>query len=102
MVDVEQCKLGYKLCHELLPKALAKNMTSDHLRGPLGKEHNYPIGNKAIPNLPKVASNMYRSSFLFKSTKLYSELDSKLKNLNSLTVFTKRCKLLYLSKAAKH
>ena len=42
MVDVEQCKLGYKLCHELLPKALTKNMTSDHQRGSLGKEHNYP------------------------------------------------------------
>ena len=102
MVDVEQCKLGYKLCHELLPKALAKNMTSDHLRGSLGKEHNYPTRNKAIPNLPNVASNMYRSSFLFKSTKLYSELDGKLKNSHNLTVFTKRCKSLYLSKACKH
>ena len=26
MVKVEQCKLGYKLCHGLLPNALVKNM----------------------------------------------------------------------------
>ena len=26
MIKVEQCKLGYKLCHNLLPKALANNM----------------------------------------------------------------------------
>ena len=30
MVKVEQCKLGYKLCHDLLPKVLANNMVRDH------------------------------------------------------------------------
>ena len=102
MVNVEQCKLGYKLCHDLLPKALTKSMTRDHQKEHLGKEHEYPTRNKAIPNLPNVTSNMYRSSFLFKSTKLYSELDSKIKNSHSLTVFVKRCKELYLLREIKH
>ena len=30
MIDIEQCKLGYKLCHALLPKALTDSMTKDH------------------------------------------------------------------------
>ena len=102
MVNVELCKLGYKLCHELLPKALTKNMTSDHQRGPLIKKHNYPTRNKAIPNLPNVGINMYRSSFLFQSTKLYSELDSKIKNSHSLAVFVKRCKESYFLRVTKH
>ena len=30
MIHLEQCKLGYKLCHNLLPKQLEENMTKDH------------------------------------------------------------------------
>ena len=42
MVKVEQCKMGYKMCHELLPKALSVNMVRDHQNEPLGKGHKYP------------------------------------------------------------
>ena len=41
MRDIEQCKLGYKLCHALLPKALRDSMTKDHQECKLGKEHRY-------------------------------------------------------------
>ena len=73
MVKVEQCKLGYKLCHGLLPTAMASNMTKDHqneflAQGHqnefLAKGHRYSTRNKAIPNLPKVLGKKYRSSFL--------------------------------------
>ena len=72
MVKIEQCKLGYKMCHGLLPKALSANMVRGHQNEPLGKGHKYPTQNKAITNLPNVASNIYRSSFLFNSIKLNS------------------------------
>ena len=58
MIDIEQCKLGYKLRHALLPRALTESMTRDHQKGRLGKEHEYQTRNKAIPNLPNVTSNM--------------------------------------------
>ena len=30
MLHLEQCKMGYKLCHNLLPAKLAQNMLLDH------------------------------------------------------------------------
>ena len=98
MIELEQCKLGYKLCHSLLPKALTDSMTKDHQECKLGKVHRYHTRNKTTPNLPNVTSNMYRSSFLFKSVALYSKLDEKIKNSPSVTIFVKRCKELYFSK----
>ena len=53
MVKVEQCKLGYKLCHGLLPKALANNMVRDHNRYSISKHHKYQTRGKSIPNLQK-------------------------------------------------
>ena len=42
MVWVEQCKMGYKLCHGLLPKALETNMVKDHQNQSIVKGHKYP------------------------------------------------------------
>ena len=82
MVRVEQCKMGYKLCHGLLPKALVVNRVKDHQNQNLVKSHKYPTWNKAIPNLPNGLGNKYMSGFLFNSIKLYSALDNRLKNLS--------------------
>ena len=102
MVKVEQCKLGYKLCHGLLPKAMASNMTKDHHNEFLAKGHRYSTRNKAIPNLPKVLGKKYRSSFLYNSIKLYSELDDRLKSAQNLLTFAKQCKRFHLVDRAKH
>ena len=95
MVKVEQCKLGYKLCHGLLPKALANNMVRDHNRYSISKRHKYQTRGKSIPNLPSAKGQKYRSSFLFNAIKLYSELDTELLNSKNLSIFVKRCKKLY-------
>ena len=39
MVHLELCKLGFKLCHNLLPKSLAENMTKDHKQLSIVKNH---------------------------------------------------------------
>ena len=95
MVKVEQCKLGYKLCHGLLPKALANNMVRDHNRYSISKHHKYQTRGKSIPNLPSAKGQNYRSSFLFNAIKLYSELDTELLNSKNLSIFVKHCKNLY-------
>ena len=102
MVKVEQCKLGYKMCHGLLQRCWQPTMVRGHQNEPLGKGHKYSTRNKAIPNLPNVFSNKYRSSFLFNSIKLYSKLDSRLKTPQSLVTFAKHCKELPFTKMAKH
>ena len=98
MVKVEQCKLGYKLCHGLLPRAMAANMSKDNQNKFLAKDHKYCTRNKAVPNLPKVLGNKYKSSFLFNSIKLYSELDNGMKTAPSLSTFAKMCKNLHFAK----
>ena len=102
MVKVEQWKLGYKLCHGLLPKAMASNMSKDHQNEFLAKGHRYSMRNKAIPNLPKVLGKKYRSGFLYNSIKLYSELDDRLKSAQNLQTFAKQCKKIHLVELAKH
>ena len=42
MVNIEHCKMGYKLCHGLLPKALVANMVKDHHNENLAKRNKYP------------------------------------------------------------
>ena len=42
MVQLEQCKMGYKLCHNLLPSKLTQNMLLDHKSHSIVKEHRYP------------------------------------------------------------
>ena len=39
MVQLEQCKMGYKLCHNLLPPNLTQNMLLDHRSHSIVKEH---------------------------------------------------------------
>ena len=80
LVRLEQCKLGYKLCNNLLPPNLAKSMKQDHRMQSTSKTYKYPTQNKKILNLPQVTTNKYRSSFLFRAIKEYSDLNSTLQN----------------------
>ena len=96
MVKLEQCKLGYKLCHDLLPKALSNNMKIDHRNKCITKTHKYPTRNKTIPNLPNVLGRKYRSSFLFNAIKLYSALDNEIQSSANLSIFVNCCKKFHL------
>ena len=92
LVRLEQCKLGYKLCNNLLPPNLAKSMKHDHRMQSTSKTHKYPMRNKDIPNLPQVSTNKYQSSFLFRAIKEFSNLNSHLKTCKTLNMFSHKCK----------
>ena len=79
MIQFEQCKMGYKLCHNLLPNKLMNNMTQDHNCQSIVKSHRYSMRSKTILNLPRASGSKYRSSFLFNSIREYSALDNSLK-----------------------
>ena len=95
MLHLEQCKMGYKLCHNLLPKKLADNMTQDHKCHSIVKNHRYFTRSKKTPNLPSAMSAKYRSSFLYNSIREYSALDYNVKQARNLRVFVKNCKQRY-------
>ena len=95
MIQFEQCKMGYKLCHNLLPNKLMNNMTQDHNCQSIIKSHRYSTRRKTTPNLPRVSGSKYRSSFLFNSIREYSALDNSLKQSKNLCIFVKNCKRMY-------
>ena len=92
LIALEECKMGYKLCHNLLPKNLGKCMLSDHRDVSVQKGHRYQTRNKKIPNLPSANSSKYRSSFLFTSIKEYSKLSTELKEAKSLSIYVRSLK----------
>ena len=97
LVRLEQMKIGYKLCHDLLPTNIAVLIKHDHKGQNMSKEHKYQTRNKYIPNLPQVHNNKYKSSFLFCAIREYSVLKSELKTTPTLKSFVWRCKKYLLS-----
>ena len=97
LIQFKLCKLGYKLCHDLLPKKLADNLRKDHNQVSIEKTHKYATRSKKIPNLPQAAGAKYRSSFLYNCIKAYGEIDSAVRQAKNLSIFVKACKLRYLS-----
>ena len=97
LINLELCKLGYKLCNDLLPTKLSENIRKDHNQLNIEKTHKYPTRGKKIPNLPHVSGAKYRISFLYNCIKAYGELDSNIRHTNTLSVFVKLCKNRYFA-----
>ena len=100
MIALEQCKLGYKLCHNLLPKKMSQDMMTDHHNKSSKKVYKYNTRNKLTPNLPTVTGSKYRFSFLFQSISSYIALDAKIRESTTLNSFIRQCKRSLLTKQA--
>ena len=87
LIDLEQCKLGYKLCHQLLPVVLTRLMKHDQDNYDMTKSHPYVTRQKAIPHRPSAKLGLYRNSFLYRAISTYSNLPSELQKLSNLKLF---------------
>ena len=96
LVQLEQLKIGYKLCHGLLPTGLALLIIHDHKGHSTCKNHRYQTRNKQIPNLPQVSNNKYKSSFLFHVVKEYGAINDEMRACSTVQLFVRSCKK-YLS-----
>ena len=67
LIELEQSRMGYKLCNGLLPTAITRILMSDQDSRPMNKTHEYETRQKNVPNRPKVKSRLYMDSFLYKS-----------------------------------
>ena len=92
LVQFEQLKIGYKLCHSLLPTSLAALLSYDHKGQNTNKTHRYHTRNKQIPNLSYVLNSKYKSSFLFRAVKEYSVINNELRSSKTLHSFARKCK----------
>ena len=97
LIELEQCKLGYKLCHQMLPNALTTLIKYDQHGKDMTKSHAYSTRQKSIPHRPNVKLNLYRNSFLYQTISRFSNLPIELQRLHSLPCFTNRVKKLLLA-----
>ena len=59
LIVLEQCKMGFKLCTNRLPKGLTDLLKTSHDKQSIEKSHNYPTRSKNIPNRPAAKLKIY-------------------------------------------
>ena len=96
LVNLEQGKLGYKLCRGLLPSVLTRLMLHDSNNCTIVKSHSYMTRQKHIPNRPNAKLSLYRRSFLYQAISSYSELNDNLRNSTTLSSFMRQFKRLLI------
>ena len=92
LIKLEQAKLGFKLCNNMLPMRLSEALLTNHTSASIKKQHKYNTRCKQIPNLPSAHSTQYKNSFLCKAISNYSDLPVKLLQIKGLHNFTVECK----------
>ena len=92
LIKLEQAKLGFRLCNNMLPVRLSEALLTDHKNMSIKKKHNYNTRCKQIPNLPSAHSAQYRNSFLCKAISTYSDLPVEILQIKCLHRFTVECK----------
>ena len=93
VVDLELCKLGFKLNNDMLPVNLLTSLKGDARSKTLEKKHNYNTRNKKELNLPMTDNSKYHNNFLVQAIKCYSALPQTLKDC---TTFLNKLKNDYL------
>ena len=69
VIDLELCKMGFKIHSGDLPKNLLANIKSDAKGDSLRKTHRYNTRQKSEANLPLITNKKYHQSFLFQGIK---------------------------------
>ena len=92
LVQLEQLKIGYKLCNNLLPTNFTAQIRLDHKDQSTSKQHSYHTRNKHIPNLLLVQKSKYKSSFLFYAIREYSAVSTEIRESRTLKSFVWKCK----------
>ena len=92
IIKLEQAKLGFKLCNDMLPAKLSEALLTNHTSASIEKKHGYNTRHKKIPNLPPAQTAQYRNSFLCKAISAYSALPAKLHQVKDLHLFNLECK----------
>ena len=97
LIELEQAKLGYKMCNRLLPTVLIQMMMHYYDNSTMVKSHSYQTRQKNIPNRPNAQLNLYQKSFLYQAIACYSKLDKEIRDAPTLPSFTKQLKKLIMN-----
>ena len=92
IIELELCKIGYKIKTGELPVNLLTAFKGDASGKSLAKSHNYNTRHKRELNLPKVSTKTYYKSFLFQGIKRHMNLTKELKSCGSCPIFVSNLK----------
>ena len=92
IIRLEQSKLGFKLCNNMLRPRVSKKMLTDQNSKSIVKAHIYETRKKTIPNWPNTRDQLYMSSFLYQAPLAFSNLPDKLRAIENYHRFVKECK----------
>ena len=84
---LENCKMVYRLEHQLLPIKLSKLYNTNQRGKSLKKTHGYNTRNKMLPNLAKTNCKEYNTSYLCSSLKDYQNISAEIRKAKSLKIF---------------
>ena len=84
LIKLEQYKLGYKACNNLLPARLLTCLFTDSKDRTLKKTHGYNTRRKEIPNVLVMSGTKYRNSFMYMCMKEYTSATQSNVNIQKL------------------
>ena len=84
---LENCKLAYRLEHQVLPTKLLQLFNTNQKGKCLKKTHTYNTKNKGIPNIARTHCKVYNTSYLCSSIRDYQNLNTELRKVKSLKAF---------------
>ena len=87
IIRLANAKHSHKVQHSQLPKRVLECSKSDSTESSLLKTHQYNTHHKSSLYLPVTKSNLYRSSFLYKSIVEYEKVPLASKSIQNITLF---------------
>ena len=98
IIELENCKFGYKYKKISLPSRIQQLVSCDQNNKSLSKTHKYETRNKTLPKKPRGVYKQYSNSFLCNWIDDYSALPREIKNSKTLAQFANICKKLFISR----
>ena len=98
IIELENCKFGYKYKKISLPSRIQQLVSCDQNNKSLSKTHKYETRNKTLPKKPRGVYKQYSNSFLCKWIDDYSALPREIKNSKTLAQFANTCKKILISR----
>ena len=92
LIELENCKFGFRLKNNDLPKRILDLTTTDQYGQNLKKKHRYNTRRKIYLNKPLVKTNIYKKSILHIGTGSLETLKMETKGRPSMHSFIKSCK----------
>ena len=86
-LTLENCKIAYRLEHQMLPNKIMHLFNTNQKGISLKKTHTYNTRNKQIPNIARTHCKLYNDSYLCSSIRDYQNLSVELRKAKSLKAF---------------